>query len=103
MASGGACGGLPLRAPLVALVECLQADAEQGERSEVPKFSDGASPARAHRILLQPRLSHAAMWDLRWWATLSSNVHVGREVWPAPSVAMFTDASMRGWGAIWNG
>jgi ribonuclease HI len=43
------------------------------------------------------------MRDLRWWASLSSNVHVGREVWPAPSVAMFTDASMRGWGAVWNG
>jgi hypothetical protein len=28
---------------------------------------------------------------------------VGREVWPAPIASMFTDASMRGWGAVWNG
>jgi hypothetical protein len=43
------------------------------------------------------------MRDLKWWATLSTNPHVGREVWPAPKAAVFTDASMRGWGAVWNG
>jgi hypothetical protein len=43
------------------------------------------------------------MRDLRWWATLSSNPHVGRELWPAPTASMFTDASMRGWDAVWNG
>jgi hypothetical protein len=51
----------------------------------------------------QPRLTHAGMRDLQWWARLGSNPHVGREVWPTPTAAMFTDASMRGWGAVWNG
>ncbi len=55
------------------------------------------------RCARQPRISHAGMRDLRWWANLSSNPHVGREVWPAPTATMFTDASMRGWGAVWNG
>jgi hypothetical protein len=43
------------------------------------------------------------MRDLRWWATLSSNPHVGRELWPVPTALMFTDASMRAWDAVWNG
>jgi ribonuclease HI len=43
------------------------------------------------------------MRDLQWWARLGSNPHVGREVWPSPTVSLFTDASMRGWGAVWNG
>jgi ribonuclease HI len=51
----------------------------------------------------QPRISHAGMRDLRWWASLSDNPHVGRTIWPAPTATMFTDASMSGWGAVWNG
>jgi ribonuclease HI len=31
------------------------------------------------------------------------NPHIGREMWPSPSAAMFTDASMGDWGAVWNG
>jgi hypothetical protein len=59
--------------------------------------------ARGAPRAAQPRLSHAAMRDLQWWARLGSNPHVGREVWPAPTASLFTDASMRGWGAVWNG
>jgi hypothetical protein len=51
----------------------------------------------------KPRLGHACMRDLRWSATLARNPHVGREVRPGPTATMFTDASMRGWGAVWNG
>jgi ribonuclease HI len=63
------------------------------------------APGAAHSAACpkQPRLSHAAMRDLQWWARLSDNPHVGREVWPAPTASIFTDASMRGWGAVWNG
>jgi hypothetical protein len=43
------------------------------------------------------------MRDLQWWARLSEKRHVGRDVWPTPTASMFTDASMRGWGAVWNG
>jgi hypothetical protein len=57
---------------------------------------------RAHSAR-QPRISHAGMRDLRWWTNLSRNPHVRREVWPAPTATMFTDASMRGLGAVWNG
>jgi ribonuclease HI len=65
------------------------------------KFSDERHAALRARG--QPRLSYTGMRDLKWWATLASNPHVGREVWPAPTATMFTDASMRGWGAVWNG
>jgi hypothetical protein len=51
----------------------------------------------------QPRLYHADMRCLRWWATLSANPHVGREFWPAPTAAIFKDARIRGWGVICNG
>jgi hypothetical protein len=43
------------------------------------------------------------MRDLQWWARLSANMHVVRMVWPAPTASLFTDASMRGYGAVWNG
>lgn len=49
------------------------------------------------------RISHAAIRDLRWWAGLSKNKHVGRAVWPQVDAQLFTDASMSGWGAAWNG
>jgi hypothetical protein len=42
------------------------------------------------------------MRDLRCWAMLSPKSHVGHEVWPVQTAAIFTDASMRDWGAIWN-
>lgn len=45
-----------------------------------------------------PHLSHAAMRDLQWWARLGCNPHVGRAIWPHPEAALFTDASMSGWG-----
>jgi hypothetical protein len=51
----------------------------------------------------QPCISHAGIRHPRWWPTLSRNAHVGREVWPAPTASMFTDASMRVLGAVWNG
>jgi hypothetical protein len=43
------------------------------------------------------------MRDLQWCARLSAKPQVGREVWPTPTTSLFTDASMRGWGAVWNG
>ena len=49
------------------------------------------------------RLSHAAMRDLQWWARLSNNPHVGRVLWKQVGAVVFTDASMSGWGAAWNG
>jgi hypothetical protein len=63
------------------------------------KKSFGASTSRAPSSW-QPRISHAGIRDLQWWDSLSTNPHVGREVWPAPTAALFTDASMRGWGAV---
>lgn len=49
------------------------------------------------------RISHAAMRDLKWWASLSTNKHIGRALWPRTDAVLFTDASMSGWGAAWNG
>jgi ribonuclease HI len=51
----------------------------------------------------QPRLSHVALRDLKWLASISTNPHVGRAIWSRPTAAFFTDASMGGWGAVWNG
>lgn len=43
------------------------------------------------------------MRDLQWWARLSTNPDVGRRIWQQPEATLFTDASLRGWGAAWNG
>jgi hypothetical protein len=37
----------------------------------------------------QPFISHASIRDLRRWATLSRNPHLGREVCPAPTASIF--------------
>lgn len=71
----------------------------QSERSRCHGASNGARSATKGRR----RLSHAAMRDLQWWARLSCNQHVGRAVWPQVDARIFTDASMSGWGATWNG
>jgi hypothetical protein len=60
------------------------------------------SKQRAHSAR-QPKISYVILRNLQWWESLSSNPHVGRKVWPAPSAAMLADASLRGWGAIWEG
>jgi hypothetical protein len=62
-----------------------------------------ARVARSDARAAQQRLSHAAMRYLQWWARLSANPQFGREVWPAPTPSLFTDDSMRGWGAVFNG
>lgn len=49
------------------------------------------------------KLTHAGMRDLQWWARIGSNPHVGRAIWPQPTACVFTDASMSGWGAAWDG
>jgi hypothetical protein len=43
------------------------------------------------------------MRGLKWWAGLGANPYVGRDVWPAPTASLFTDASISGWSAVWNG
>ena len=48
-------------------------------------------------------MSHAGIRDLRWWACLSSNPYLGRELWPRPEAIVYIDASMSGWGAAWKG
>lgn len=73
-------------------------------RLRLRELFNALSPVPAmHAPRRQPRLSHAGLRDLKWWANLSKNPHVGRMVWPKPAVALFTDASMSGWGALWNG
>lgn len=49
------------------------------------------------------RLSHASVRDLQWCARLSSNEHFSRAIWAKVDSRVFTDASMSGWGAAWNG
>lgn len=50
------------------------------------------------------RLPHQALADLRWWSSLTAQPLLGRALWPAPPDAtMHTDASLTGWGAVWNG
>lgn len=50
------------------------------------------------------RLSHQGLADLRWWARLTSHHLLGRALWPRPDDAVLhTDASLTGWGAVWNG
>lgn len=49
------------------------------------------------------RLSNAAIRDLKWWASISSNEHIRRTVWGKADSQLFTDANMSGWGAAWNG
>ena len=56
-----------------------------------------------HRPCANPCLSHAAIRDLQWWTRLRSNPYVGREIWPKPDHTLFTDASLSGWGAVWDG
>jgi ribonuclease HI len=63
----------------------------------------GTYMSRTQQVKLQARLSHAALRDLRWWASLTTNTHVGRAMWPVPDASLFTDASTSGWGAVWNG
>ena len=46
--------------------------------------------------------SHAAIRDLQWWARLSSNEHIGRDIWSRTDAIVFIDATMSGWGAAWN-
>jgi hypothetical protein len=90
------------------LVDSLSVAGRQEERSELiasaESRSAGAPPegvphvkhvrhgtCRARRAH-QPRLSHAGMRDLRWWATLASNPYVGREAWPALTSACVAGA-----------
>jgi len=50
------------------------------------------------------RLGHQALSDLKWWADLSKHALLGRALWPPEEDAvLYTDASMTGWGAAWNG
>ena len=64
-------------------------------------FNAIAEPAGRQRR--RCRISHAGMRDLKWWATLSQSPFLGRKLWSAPTASVFTDASMSGWGAAWNG
>ena len=65
------------------------------------------APARRRERGRAPRaaikISHAAVRDLQWWARIGTNPHVGRAIWPQPTACVFTDASMSGWGAAWDG
>jgi len=50
------------------------------------------------------RLGHQALADLKWWSGLSTHALIGGALWPPDQDAViFTDASMTGWGAAWNG
>jgi ribonuclease HI len=40
---------------------------------------------------------------MKWWASLGTNPYVGRAIWSHPTATVFTDASMGGWGAVWDG
>lgn len=54
-------------------------------------------------VTCQARLSDAGIQDLQWWARLSIKRYLGRRVWPALDALVFTDASVGGWRATWNG
>lgn len=50
------------------------------------------------------RLSHQGVAGLRWWAKLTTRSLIGRALWPQPhDVVLHTDASLSGWGVVWNG
>lgn len=47
------------------------------------------------------RLDHQGMWDLQWWAALTTHPGLGRALWPpAPAHVMHTVESLSGWGAV---
>jgi hypothetical protein len=48
-------------------------------------------------------LCHQSLRNLKWWANIAENQHIGRTIWePTPKALLVTDASMEGWGAIWH-
>lgn len=62
-------------------------------KSEHPNAVPGKRKTR------DPLVSHAALRNLKWWASLSQNPHIGRLLWPSADVCVFKYASMAGWGA----
>lgn len=107
---------LDCRLRLRELFNSLALPAEREELEQSPQRSgEGSNPGENRgsgaketlehmRLAVRDfKLSHAAVRDLRWWARIGSNPHVGRAIWHQVDACVYTHASMSGWGSAWNG